>query len=80
MEVVKKGQLIMNKLETIKNFAPSGPGLKNGHFVGLPFEEDDAEVVLLPVPRDVTVSFEEGTAYGPENPLEASVLNRLFFY
>lgn len=62
----------MSKSEKIRQFDPSGVGLKNDHFIGLPFEEDEAEVVLLPVPWDVTVSYADGTAGGPANILEAS--------
>jgi agmatinase len=62
----------MSKFKKIQNFDPSGVGLKNDHFIGLPFEEAEAEVVLLPVPWDVTVSYADGTAGGPENMLEAS--------
>mgnify|MGYP000547622496 FL=1 len=61
-----------SKAEKIKNFDPNGVGLKNGHFIGLPFEEQDAQIVLLPVPWDVTVSYGAGTATGPGNILEAS--------
>ena len=62
----------MTKGEKIKNFDPNGVALNNGHFIGLPFEEEDAEVVLVPIPWDVTVSYNEGTAYGPQNILQAS--------
>lgn len=62
----------MSKSEKIQLFDPSGVGLKNDHFIGLPFEEAEAEVVLLPVPWDVTVSYADGTAEGPDNILEAS--------
>ena len=63
----------MTKQEKIDSFDPSGVGLKNGHFIGLPFDENDAETVLLPVPWDVTVSYADGTATAGENILEASV-------
>ncbi len=56
----------------LKTFDPSGVGLKNGRFIGLPFDEKDARIVLHSVPWDVTVSFGEGTASGPLNILEAS--------
>ncbi len=62
----------MTKQEKIDSFDPSGVGLKNGHFIGLPFDENDAETVLLPVPWDVTVSYADGTATAGENILEAS--------
>jgi agmatinase len=62
----------MNKAEKIKKFDPNGVGLNNGHFIGLPFTEEEAELVLLPVPWDVTVSYADGTANGPANILDAS--------
>ncbi|MEN0004775.1 MAG: agmatinase family protein [Bacteroidota bacterium] len=62
----------MSKAEKIKNFDPNGVGLDNGHFIGLPFVEEEAEVILLPVPWDVTVSYTAGTATGPANILQAS--------
>ncbi len=62
----------MTKQEKIAKFNPSGVGLKNGHFIGLPFNEEDAEIVLLSVPWDVTVSYRDGTSTGPQNILEAS--------
>lgn len=61
-----------------KDFNPSGVGLKNGNFIGLPFTEQTAEIVLLPVPWDVTVSFGEGTALAPETIREASIQLDLF--
>jgi agmatinase len=62
----------MTKQEKISSFDPSGVGLKNGHFIGLPFDENDADTVLLPVPWDVTVSYADGTATAGQNILEAS--------
>ncbi len=66
--------------ETLENkdFNPNGVGLKNGNFIGLPFNENTAEVVLFPVPWDVTVSYGEGTAEAPEKILEASSQLDLF--
>lgn len=55
------------------DFNPSGVGLNNGNFMGLPFTEATARVILLPVPWDVTVSYGEGTASGPEAIRKASV-------
>ncbi len=62
----------MDKEERINQFDPSGIGIKNGRFIGLPFDERHAEVVLLSVPWDLTVSYGTGTATGPQNILEAS--------
>lgn len=68
----------MSKRDKIQSFDPNGVGLQNGHFIGLPFDESDAEVVLLSVPWDVTVSFGEGTSTGPDNILECSPQLDLF--
>jgi agmatinase len=62
----------MTKADVINQFDPSGVGLRNGRFIGLPFDMEHAEVVLLPVPWDVTVSYQAGTSTGPENILQAS--------
>lgn len=62
----------MTKQEKIDAFDPNGVGLTNGNFIGLPFNEEDAKVVLLPVPWDVTVSYNDGTATAAENILNAS--------
>lgn len=60
------------KDEQIRNFDPSGIGLDNGNFGGLPFTADTADIVLLPVPWEVTVSYNPGTAAGPQMILDAS--------
>ena len=60
---------ILNKNE----FNPNGVGLKNGNFIGLPFDETSANVVLVGIPWDVTVSYREGTALAPQAILDASV-------
>ncbi len=57
----------------IANFDPNGICLDNGNFAGLPFEEDDADIILLPIPWEVTVSYNAGTAGGPENVREGSL-------
>ena len=44
--------------------------INNGHFIGLPFEEVEAEVILFPVPWDVTASFAKGTSLGPQKMLK----------
>ncbi len=62
----------MTKQEKIKQFNPSEVGVKNGNLFGLPFSYDDSPIVILPVPWDVTVSYGEGTHYGPAAILDAS--------
>lgn len=53
-------------------FDPDGVGVANGAYFGLPFTAEEAAVVLLSAPWDVTVSYGAGTAAGPEAILEAS--------
>ncbi|MDJ1173023.1 agmatinase family protein [Roseofilum capinflatum] len=52
---------------------PNGISVPNGCFFGLPYSLEEAEVVFLPVPWDVTTSYGEGAAQGPQAILEASV-------
>lgn len=62
----------MSKAEKIKSFDPNSPGDPNSNIYGLPFECEEAEVVIIPVPWDVTVSYADGTAFGPEAIFDAS--------
>lgn len=56
----------------INDYNPNAPGVKNGRFMGFPFDEQDARCILLPVPWDVTTSYADGTASAPDNILQAS--------
>jgi agmatinase len=56
----------------IENFNPDENGLAHHGIFGLPFEEEESQIVLLPVPWEVTVSYSAGTAKGPEAILDAS--------
>jgi agmatinase len=56
----------------ITDFDPNGLGDLNGNIYGLPFGTHDAEIVIIPVPWEVTVSYQAGTAEAPEAILEAS--------
>lgn len=49
-----------------------------GGIYGLPFTVSEAEVVLVPVPWEVTVSYRAGTAHGPEAIRQASYQLDLF--
>ena len=62
----------MTKEELIKNFDPNGVG-SGGSLFGLPFNEETADLIIIPVPWEVTVSYAEGTAKGPEAVLTASL-------
>jgi len=53
------------------NFDPNQPGIQ-GNLFGLPFGADEADLVLLPVPWDVTASYGQGAVNGPRCILDAS--------
>ncbi|WP_346320232.1 agmatinase family protein [Chitinophaga sp. YIM B06452] len=57
----------------LSQFDPNSPGLLSNNIFGLPFSEEDARLVLLPVPWEVTVSYNNGTARGPEQIFKASL-------
>lgn len=50
----------------------------NNNIFGLPFQEDEARLVLLPIPWEVTVSYGAGTARAPEHIFKASLQVDLF--
>jgi len=56
----------------LTQFDPNSVGLLSNNVFGLPFSEEDAKLVLLPVPWEVTVSYSNGTARGPEQIFKAS--------
>lgn len=62
----------------LSNFDPNSVGLKSNNIFGLPFTEDQAQLVLLPVPWEVTVSYRVGTAQGPDHIFEAAMQVDLF--
>ncbi|WP_255742361.1 agmatinase family protein [Belliella calami] len=65
------------KHQIIDNFDPNGVSTHNSLF-GLPFDENTAEMIIIPVPWEVTVSYSSGTADGPEAVLNASLQVDLF--
>lgn len=69
----------MSKQEKIGNFDPNGIGLTDAGLFGLPFSEEESEVVILPVPWDVTTSFTDGTSNAPEAILWASKQVDLYY-
>lgn len=62
----------MNKEQKIKSFDPNSPGDPDANIYGLPFTCEEADTVIVPVPWDVTVSYADGTANGPEAVFNAS--------
>ena len=65
-------------MEDSQLFDPDGVGVDNGAYFGMPFTPEDAALVLISAPWDVTVSYGAGTAYGPDAIIEAST--QLDFY
>jgi agmatinase len=55
-----------------KKFDPDGVGLKGQGIFGLPFTPDEAQVVIIPAPWGVTVSYGGGTHEGPRAIVDAS--------
>ena len=60
------------KEQKIKSFDPNGVGQKTANIFGLPFNCEEADIVIVPVPWEVTVSYHSGTAKGPQAILGAS--------
>ena len=62
----------MTKQQKIENFDPSQPGLADESIFGLPFTAEESEIIIIPVPWEVTVSYGAGASYGPGAVLDAS--------
>ncbi len=57
----------------LSNFNPNIVSNPNNNIFGLPFTEEDAKLVLLPVPWEVTVSYNAGTARAAEHIFNAAL-------
>src|ERR1700694_2420231 len=62
----------------LSTFDPNSAGNPNNNIFGLPMSEEDARLVILPVPWEVTVSFGSGTARSAEQVMRASLQVDLF--
>lgn len=62
----------------LSNYNPNSVGNPDNNIFGLPTTEADARLVILPVPWEVTVSYNAGTARAPEHVLNASLQVDLF--
>ena len=62
----------------LSTFDPNSVGNPNNNIFGLPFTEEDARLVILPIPWEVTVSFGSGTARSAEQIMRASLQVDLF--
>jgi agmatinase len=63
---------MISKEDKIKNFDPSQPGLADASIYGLPFTAEESEIIVIPVPWEVTVSYGAGASEGPDAILDAS--------
>lgn len=57
----------------LASFDPNGVGDASGGIFGLPFTLEEAQLVVVPVPWEVTVSYQAGTAQGPAAIRDASM-------
>ena len=62
----------------LSGFDVNSVGNPNNNIFGLPFEEKNARLIILPVPWEVTVSFGSGTARSAEQVFKASLQVDLF--
>ena len=63
----------MTKQEIINTFDPSQPGLADATIFGLPFSSEQSEIIIIPVPWEVTVSYGAGASEGPDAILDACI-------
>jgi len=54
------------------DFDPNGVGIANGNIFGFPYSEEEASIVIIPIPWDATASYGKGTSNGPKVILDAS--------
>ena len=62
----------------LSTFDPNSIGNPNNNIFGLPFSEEDARLVILPIPWEVTVSYNAGTARAADHIFRASLQVDLF--
>jgi agmatinase len=62
----------------LSNFDPNIVSNPNNNIFGLPFTEDEARLVIVTVPWEVTVSYNAGTARSAEHIFKASFQVDLF--
>lgn len=68
----------MTKASKIKSFDPNSPASANAGLYGLPFTAAESDIVIVPVPWEVTTSYGGGTSRGPKAIREASMQVDLF--
>ncbi|MFA6925101.1 MAG: agmatinase family protein [Bacteroidales bacterium] len=59
-------------MDSIKKYNPNDIGKTNNNIFGFPYTEDNAQIILISVPWDVTTSYRAGTSEGPGAILKVS--------
>lgn len=62
----------------LSQFDANSVGNPNNNVFGLPFSEEEARLIILPIPWEVTVSYNAGTARAPDHIFKASLQVDLF--
>ncbi len=62
----------MTKQEIIQSFDPNQPGLSDASLFGLPFSAEQSEIIIVPAPWEVTVSYGSGASEGVNAVFDAS--------
>lgn len=57
----------------LSKFDPNTVGNPDNNIFGLPFTEEEARLIILPIPWEVTVSYNAGTARAPEHIFNSSI-------
>lgn len=64
--------------DLLSSYDPNSVSNPNNNIFGLPTNEEDSRLIVMPVPWEVTVSYGSGTARAPEAMLKASLQIDLF--
>ena len=64
--------------DLLASYDPNNVSNPNNNIFGLPTNEDDSRLIIIPVPWEVTVSYGSGTARAPEAISKASMQIDLF--
>lgn len=70
----------MTKDQIIAKFNPNAAASVNTGLFGLPFNVEQSDIIIIPVPWEVTVSYGSGTAEGPAAIEEASAQIDLYHH
>lgn len=57
----------------LSNFDPNSVGNPENNIFGLPSTEENSRLIILPIPWEVTVSYNAGTARAPEHIFNSSI-------